>query len=80
MHWRSDILTPRGPSLDIRPRPEQCQAWLCAAGFSGIRQINVKHPAHITTHCSLRDEGDEGDDAREVFFHRGKVSLHGEAM
>ena len=42
MHWRSDILTPRGPSLDIRPRPEQCQAWLCAAGFSDIRQINVK--------------------------------------
>jgi len=42
MHWRSDILTPRGPSLDIRPHPEQCHAWLCAAGFSDIRKNNVK--------------------------------------
>jgi SAM-dependent methyltransferase len=27
IHWRSDLLTPRGPSLDIRPRPEQIVAW-----------------------------------------------------
>jgi len=33
IHWRSDIPTPRGPSLAIRPRPEQCQIWLEAAGF-----------------------------------------------
>ena len=42
MHWRSDVPTPRGPSLDIRPRPEQCQAWLSAAGFTDIRQVDVQ--------------------------------------
>ncbi len=25
--WRSDIPTPRGPDLSIRPRPEQVNAW-----------------------------------------------------
>lgn len=27
IHWRWDPATPRGPSLDIRPRPEQIIAW-----------------------------------------------------
>lgn len=27
IHWRSDIATPRGPDLAIRPRPEQIVAW-----------------------------------------------------
>jgi hypothetical protein len=27
IHWRSDLDTPRGPSLEIRPRPEQIVAW-----------------------------------------------------
>lgn len=27
LHWRSDIPTPRGPILSIRPRPEQIQQW-----------------------------------------------------
>ncbi len=27
IHWRVDPGTPRGPSLDIRPRPEQVIAW-----------------------------------------------------
>lgn len=27
IHWRSDIPTPRGPSLEIRPRPEQIIRW-----------------------------------------------------
>lgn len=33
MHWNHDPATPRGPSLSIRPRPEQCRAWAEAAGF-----------------------------------------------
>jgi len=33
LHWRSDVATPRGPDLSIRPRPEQCVAWLRDAGF-----------------------------------------------
>ena len=27
IHWRPDPTTPRGPSMDIRPRPEQIAAW-----------------------------------------------------
>jgi len=27
IHWRHDLATPRGPSLDIRPRPEQIIDW-----------------------------------------------------
>jgi SAM-dependent methyltransferase len=34
IHWRSDIVTPRGPPLDIRPTPAQCQVWARAAGLA----------------------------------------------
>ena len=33
IHWNYDPTTPRGPSLDIRPQPEQCQEWIMLAGF-----------------------------------------------
>lgn len=33
IHWRSDVPTPRGPKLAIRPRPEQIAAWGNAAGL-----------------------------------------------
>src|SRR5258708_30366797 len=33
IHWNYDARTPRGPPLDIRPRPEQCRAWGEEAGF-----------------------------------------------
>ena len=41
IHWRSDIPTPRGPSLDIRPTPEQCKAWIEASGFRNVRDVDV---------------------------------------
>lgn len=34
IHWRSDLATPRGPSLTIRPRPEQIAAWATEAGLA----------------------------------------------
>jgi SAM-dependent methyltransferase len=34
IHWRTDIETPRGPSFDIRPSPEQCLGWAMEAGFA----------------------------------------------
>ena len=37
IHWRCDIPTPRGPSLDIRPTPEQCRSWGEAAGLEFVR-------------------------------------------
>lgn len=33
IHWNYDPATPRGPAMEIRPRPEQCIAWGEAAGF-----------------------------------------------
>jgi SAM-dependent methyltransferase len=37
MHWIYDPSTPRGPSMSIRPRPEQCRSWAESAGFDFIR-------------------------------------------
>jgi SAM-dependent methyltransferase len=34
MHWNYDATTPRGPSMAIRPRPEQCRSWAENAGFT----------------------------------------------
>lgn len=34
IHWIHDEETPRGPPLDIRPKPEQCLDWAIKAGFS----------------------------------------------
>lgn len=33
IHWRSDIRTPRGPDLGIRPGPAQLTSWAAAAGL-----------------------------------------------
>lgn len=42
MHWNYDSTTPRGPSMAIRPRPDECQAWIKQAGFELIEpHINL---------------------------------------
>jgi SAM-dependent methyltransferase len=46
IHWIPDAATPRGPSLEIRPRPEQCQAWLREAGFELARAVVALPPYH----------------------------------
>jgi SAM-dependent methyltransferase len=33
IHWQFDASTPRGPSMEIRPRPGQCRAWAEQAGL-----------------------------------------------
>jgi len=45
MHWNYDPATPRGPSMSIRPRPEQCRAWAIEAGFmpSGAERVELPH-------------------------------------
>lgn len=34
IHWNYDPTTPRGPAMEIRPKPEQCIAWAEKAGFT----------------------------------------------
>jgi 2-polyprenyl-3-methyl-5-hydroxy-6-metoxy-1,4-benzoquinol methylase len=45
IHWRSDIETPRGPSLSIRPTIEQCAAWGLQAGFEKARPVTLEAAA-----------------------------------
>jgi SAM-dependent methyltransferase len=33
IHWNFDPATPRGPAMDIRPRPEQCCDWAIQQRF-----------------------------------------------
>lgn len=33
LHWNYDPKTPRGPSMDIRPKPEECRDWALSVGF-----------------------------------------------
>jgi len=46
MHWNYDSSTPRGPSMDIRPRPEQCLAWAVQAGLRPAGEEFVSLPPH----------------------------------
>jgi SAM-dependent methyltransferase len=46
IHWNYDPSTPRGPSMEIRPRPEQCQKWVRSAGFQLIRPLIQLPPYH----------------------------------
>ena len=41
IHWRSDIETPRGPPLAIRPNPAQCALWLAETGFDSVLQVDL---------------------------------------
>jgi len=42
IHWRSDITTPRGPSLAIRPSSAHCHAWMAEAGFQCIESVDLQ--------------------------------------
>lgn len=46
IHWRSDRPTPRGPSLAIRPTPEQVTAWLTEAGFCEVTSVDISCCTH----------------------------------
>jgi len=45
IHWNYDPTTPRGPSMDIRPKPEDCIKWAESAGFRGTVRYDLK-PYH----------------------------------
>jgi len=45
IHWNYDTTTPRGPSMDIRPKPEDCIKWAKEVGFTNPEQFDLK-PYH----------------------------------
>jgi ubiquinone/menaquinone biosynthesis C-methylase UbiE len=46
IHWNYDPTTPRGPAMEIRPRPEQCIEWGRAAGFRFSEQNRYDLPPY----------------------------------
>ncbi|MFW9596641.1 MAG: class I SAM-dependent methyltransferase [Paludibacter sp.] len=47
IHWRSDISTPRGPELTIRPKPEQITTWFDKQKFRIDKQPFIIEPYHF---------------------------------
>jgi len=45
IHWNYDPKTPRGPPMDIRPKPEQVRQWAESVGFVFERKLDLK-PYH----------------------------------
>ncbi len=46
MHWSYDKKTPRGPAMDIRPRPEDCRKWVEACDFVALSPMISLPPWH----------------------------------
>jgi ubiquinone/menaquinone biosynthesis C-methylase UbiE len=45
IHWNYDASTPRGPPMNMRPKPEQIRTWSESVGFVFERQFDLK-PYH----------------------------------
>ena len=45
IHWNYDSKTPRGPPMEIRPKPEQCIEWAKNSGFNHPIRYDLK-PYH----------------------------------
>ena len=67
IHWRSDIETPRGPQLDIRPTPHQCRQYAEQAGFDTVSE-KLLPPYHFGLLVQKRD----GDTSTEQ-HNRGNL-------
>lgn len=46
IHWIFSETTPRGPSLAIRPKPEQCLQWMESVGFNFAKPVLSFPPYH----------------------------------
>lgn len=47
IHWRSDISTPRGPGLSIRPKPDQILSWIDQRMFTIHKEPFIIEPYHF---------------------------------
>lgn len=46
IHWRTDIETPRGPDISIRPKPEHCVECAKQARFEIYKSPEILEPYH----------------------------------
>ena len=46
IHWTYDPSTPRGPSMSIRPRPDDCRSWAEQVGFILLRPSLIDLPPY----------------------------------
>jgi ubiquinone/menaquinone biosynthesis C-methylase UbiE len=42
IHWNYDASTPRGPPMDMRPKPEQVRCWAESVGFIFEKRFDLK--------------------------------------
>jgi ubiquinone/menaquinone biosynthesis C-methylase UbiE len=73
IHWNYDSSTPRGPSLTIRPKPEQCIAWASAAGFTQARIYDLK-PYHYGI---IMEKGNKEEDYKRLVQGAFDEASHG---
>jgi SAM-dependent methyltransferase len=52
IHWNYDSSTPRGPTMDIRPKPESTLLWASTAGFkvpNSVKPVAQYHYGFLAT-------------------------------
>ena len=54
LHWRSDVETPRGPHLTIRPIPAQVLQWIDRLKFNIVKEPFIIEPYHYGLVISKR--------------------------
>lgn len=70
IHWNYDPTTPRGPAMEIRPRPEQCIEWGRGAGFRFNEQNRYDLPPYHYGLLFRKPLPDEPLTAREAAENR----------
>jgi len=67
IHWRHDPATPRGPSLSVRPRPQQIIAWASESGMLDLASAVLDLPPwHYVLVLERTDAAGENLDWRPV--------------
>lgn len=59
IHWNYDPRTPRGPSMEIRPKCEQCRSWTEQVGFELLPPGLIDLPPYHYGFVFRRPPGDD---------------------
>jgi SAM-dependent methyltransferase len=61
IHWNHDPSTPRGPTMSIRPRPEDCRSWVERIGFELLPPGLIDLPPYHYGFVFRRPPGTTGE-------------------